>query len=296
MIAPDAAKAKAYYLSAEQYMSCCDQVWSTDKRSTQLTSRAIPVHGSIVYAKRDHVGSLFKELSRSRARVVLITAESDDPVEESVVIPAQIRCWFSTNSFHPRVRPLPLGLGNSYCELTAKAKDLSAAVGMTKQKLLYVNFRVRTNPDVRLPLWQSYDGADSAGWATRVDGSVDVWQYIEQLATHKFVLCPEGNGIDTHRMWEALYLGTIPIVKRHRALDYLSDLPILFVDSLYEVNRVLLEQTFVKMQMRFSGNVEKLFLPYWSKQFQEAKQRVGSKLRIGQYFFSRLRKSVRHFP
>jgi hypothetical protein len=29
---------------------------------------------------------------------------------------------------------------------------------------------------------------------------------------YKYVICPRGNGIDTHRVWEALYLGVVPVV------------------------------------------------------------------------------------
>jgi hypothetical protein len=36
--------------------------------------------------------------------------------------------------------------------------------------------------------------------------------YIDNIYNHKFVICPEGNGIDTHRFWESLYLGVIPVI------------------------------------------------------------------------------------
>ena len=39
--------------------------------------------------------------------------------------------------------------------------------------------------------------------------------YRRILLNYMFVICPEGNGIDTHRMWEALYLRTIPIIKKY---------------------------------------------------------------------------------
>jgi len=32
------------------------------------------------------------------------------------------------------------------------------------------------------------------------------------LASFKFAICPEGNGIDCHRIWECFYLKVIPIV------------------------------------------------------------------------------------
>jgi hypothetical protein len=37
-------------------------------------------------------------------------------------------------------------------------------------------------------------------------------QYLHSLAQHKFAICPDGNGIDSHRIWECYYLGVIPIL------------------------------------------------------------------------------------
>ena len=38
--------------------------------------------------------------------------------------------------------------------------------------------------------------------------------YRRILKRYMYVTCPEGNGIDTHRFWEALYLETIPVIKK----------------------------------------------------------------------------------
>lgn len=37
-------------------------------------------------------------------------------------------------------------------------------------------------------------------------------EYLEELSSHYFCLCIRGNGIDTHRFWESLYLGVIPVI------------------------------------------------------------------------------------
>jgi hypothetical protein len=45
---------------------------------------------------------------------------------------------------------------------------------------------------------------------------------ITRLSTYKFCICPEGNGVDTHRLWEALYLKTIPIVIKSEFTEILE--------------------------------------------------------------------------
>lgn len=48
--------------------------------------------------------------------------------------------------------------------------------------------------------------------AIRIEKYPDQEQFWKQMASHKYVLCPRGNGFDTHRFWEALWLGCIPII------------------------------------------------------------------------------------
>ena len=49
-------------------------------------------------------------------------------------------------------------------------------------------------------------------------------------------MCPWGNGVDSHRIWETLFLGSIPIVKRHLTFNNLENLPIFFVDDFRDIS------------------------------------------------------------
>ena len=279
------------HLSAEQYQRFCHPIWSVDRRSSQRIDKIPPAHAAIVYAKRDHVSTLFGELKKRRDRIVLVTSESDDCVKAGESLPQQVATWFSTNSCHPKVSPLPLGLGNSYCNVTAKADLLAEYGGRTKTSLLYVNFRPETNPDVRMPLWNSFGSSDWSRSVTRHAGNVSREEYVSALASHRFVLCPRGNGIDTHRIWEALYVGTIPIVERHSALAQFSDLPILFVDRLEGLEPCFLESKHQEM-LSERWNWEKLFLPWWRKRFEEERAMIGGRVSWSRYWNGRFRQPV----
>ena len=50
-----------------------------------------------------------------------------------------------------------------------------------------------------------------------------------------FVPCPRGNGLDTHRIWEALYLGAIPVVLNSDRFAALEGWPILFIEEWKEI-------------------------------------------------------------
>ena len=103
---------------------------------------------------------------------------------------------------------------------------------LAKQKiqdinLAYLNINPNTFPSERLHVLNTFFGDN---WVT---GEMNVsWgDYYRQIASHKFVFSPRGNGIDCHRTWEALYLRTIPIVIRSVTMNEFSDLPILFIDK-----------------------------------------------------------------
>jgi hypothetical protein len=61
-------------------------------------------------------------------------------------------------------------------------------------------------------------------------------EYLRELAEHRFCLCIRGNGVDTHRFWESLYLGVIPVIINNNItrcenfIKYLQDLDIPFVE------------------------------------------------------------------
>ena len=268
---------KSSSLSAERFMGCCGQVWSVDRRSTHPVERQPPAHGSLLYAKRDHARMLFRELRKRRSRIVLVTSESDDSVIAEEPLPSQVATWFSSNSCYPAVKPLPLGLGNSYCSVTAKADLLADFSERPKTSLLYVNFRLETNPGERGPLWECYGSSEWGGAVTRHAGNVSREEYVSSMASHRFALCPRGNGIDTHRMWESIYLGTIPVVERNPALESFSDLPILFVDRLDGLSRGFLEATYQEMILKY-WNWEKLFLPWWRDRFEQERRKIGGRI------------------
>lgn len=264
------------YLSAEQYQKSCDQIWSTDHRAPVQGTQGASGPGAVVYAKADHFRSLFQQLRKQRGRIVLVTAESDLAITGEIagLRPAQVADWFSTNAATAAVHSLPLGLANSYCQVTVKAPLLASCLEPVEERpaWLYVNFRRESNPSVRGPLLDHFrmQGGD---WVTVREGDAGLEKFVKEMAAHRFMLCPPGNGIDTHRMWEALYCKTIPVVLRHPALAAYEDLPILFVDDFRGISRAFLEESYEKMRTA-DWNYEKLFLPWWREQIEAAARKL----------------------
>ena len=84
-------------------------------------------------------------------------------------------------------------------------------------------------------------------------------KYWKMIKRCKYILAPRGNGNDTHRAWEAICLGVIPIVEKSSLDSLFDDLPVLFVRSYQEVSEKLLSN----YSFPDTINYDKVRLDYW---------------------------------
>ena len=128
--------------------------------------------------------------------------------------------------------PIPIGLENRNYFTNGIPTDfkklLDSGLSATEDRTIMIleAFSVGTN---RLEREACHRIASQLG-ATRLSGATPV-NYRKALSESKFVLSPAGNGFDCHRTWEALYLGSIPIVKRAHWPFINKPLPVLIIDE-----------------------------------------------------------------
>jgi hypothetical protein len=62
-------------------------------------------------------------------------------------------------------------------------------------------------------------------------------KYLQAMRSSGVVACPRGRGIDTYRLWEALYMGALPVILRPPSTfgELLDGLPILYLDDWNEL-------------------------------------------------------------
>jgi hypothetical protein len=131
------------------------------------------------------------------------------------------------------------------------------------RNIVYMNHNIHTNLSVRLEPFNILK--DKRFITTQMlSNGCNFDNYIDNIYSHKFVICPEGHGIDTHRKWETLYLNTIPIEKRSINNFFYEDLPICLVDSWEEITEDFLSNEYNKITNK-KWNLDKLDFNYWSK-------------------------------
>ena len=105
-------------------------------------------------------------------------------------------------------------------------------------------------------------------------------EFLEALVRHRFVLCPPGNGVDTHRMWEALLAGATPVVLRSQAVSPFSELPILFVDEYRQVTKELLEKA-LESRLEPVEIHPVMTSDFWQKKIHEARDEISKDSTMG---------------
>ena len=91
--------------------------------------------------------------------------------------------------------------------------------------------------------------------------------YFIELASHKYAICPRGNGLDTHRLWECLYLNTIPIVIKDD-FPNITNLPIIILNNWDELDINKLSLTYTKQIL------SKLTINYYKESIRKYEESI----------------------
>jgi hypothetical protein len=119
---------------------------------------------------------------------------------------------FSQNvncEINDKVNLLPIGFGNSMWN-HGNLEDIYSVINSTylfkKSKGIYININPSTFN------YRSKVLSQVNNERFNKSTSKPFKEYMQELSTHRFCLCVRGNGIETHRFHEALYLGVIPVI------------------------------------------------------------------------------------
>lgn len=100
--------------------------------------------------------------------------------------------------------------------------------------------------------------------------------YYSILPSYKFIISPEGNGIDCHRHYEALLAGCIPIMERNPCTEEkYKGCPVLWTVDYSEINTNYLQRVYNDMLYK-EYDFSSLFLETYSPAIQETIQSYGN--------------------
>lgn len=188
----------------------------------------------IMFCYGHRIEELSVNIYKFKNPFVLISHNSDYNIIDSPANNQILNCknlikWFAQNVeyTHDKVHFLPIGIANRMWKHGNLSifKDLKR---ISKDKNVYMCFKESTNTEVRRLCLRFL--------CPTVDflPMIEPQQNILLLQRYKFCICPEGNGLDTHRLWEALYVKTVPILLRSKFSENIQNvtkLPMILLDS-----------------------------------------------------------------
>lgn len=258
------------FIVGEKFYSVADFIYSNDEKiDYNKLNNTFDKNNlkeiNIVYFHTMYRDYLFDSISNLNKKFILISHNSDDNVDSVSNLPNNVIKWFSQNINirDSRLESLPIGLENGkWFPEVRKQRKILKKINTDKKyyNMVYMNHNVNTNNDRK----NIYNILKDKNFVTvnMSSNGQNYENYIDNIYNHRFVICPQGNGIDTHRTWETLYLKSIPIEKRNINNQYYTDLPICFVDDWNEITEDFLNREYERI-INTKWNLDKLKMSYW---------------------------------
>jgi hypothetical protein len=220
----------------------------------------------VIFCPSDKLERFIEEFYSEISAKVIVCGNSDFEFKNLPPrIPPSIRQLFLQNSFisnHSLVTTLPIGIENFRWGVNGNPKNLSVGRNwLERENEVLIGPFGLTHPiraAVRKEFLRPMEGVHF------VLNRMEPNEYAKLSSEIRYVAAVRGNGVDTHRHWETLYRGGIPIVMEDGwsiGIDHLK-LPLIKIaawtpDQLFEVIKNDLDLGFAPEK------IPALWWPYW---------------------------------
>jgi hypothetical protein len=206
-----------------------------------------------VYLITELIDSFEAVLKTSKFRIKkLIIGESDDHnhVSRLISLLTKVDEIYANHliGFHPRIRALPVGIERQVYRSGGQVKSFRKKLYNDPNKR-NIQILVAWNNATNMNRKRHLEKIESSKKTFIIRKRVHASTFHSMLRKTLFVPCPAGNGIDTHRVWEAIYLGAVPVILES---EFCGDAtwPVIVVNNWSE----LLEKNKQELNLLFTKN------------------------------------------
>jgi hypothetical protein len=221
---------------------------------------------SVVFCKSELLEFFVSEKPRNLKPQVILVGNSDRDFHEIAdEVRKSFRFILLQNSFvsdQKNIFTLPIGLENLKLYSNGIPKHYERSIPDIRRKNFICGPFGNTHPS-RLDLRVVEEHRN----VTRVTRRLKHKAYVKTLESFRYNLCPRGNGRDTHRVWESLYRGTIPVMiedqwsKSLKKFGY--DFSLIQNWSAKDIDEIVTKQD--SRTPTAVGNNPLLWIPFWKK-------------------------------
>ena len=278
------------YISGQFFHAQCQ--WNLDDRYPIVFQKDYISTDDKVFMKMSDI-PLF--LSSSVKNVDIIIHNSDETFEQIHYeqLKNNVNTIYSVNCnvVAVNVVQIPLGFRD---DMYTSHSVMKNEYGCNKPILCLVNFLIATNTTERQKVhdlfseksfvtvqdYYKYDFQKSLQHNDTDTQSIRKTFY-ETLSKTKFAICPPGTGQDTHRVYECLFYGVVPIVKSSFLDNLYTNYNILIVKEWEDVSEELLisfvsdeNKKFDPLKFKMFSHPDITFITYGDELYKASKERI----------------------
>lgn len=215
-------------ISGKSFADRCQWVFDPRYPDRPVFSYAAARDGDWVFVNGDYLQQFRAGCPLfSPKQFTIVVHNSDRPfgqVQLGALLPISRHIYaINTTVDHPRLTTIPLGFVDKQLPFLASFRRPDGP----RDIAIYANFTQTTNDEKRRACISAFKDDPRVTWRS----GLSVPEYYTDLCRSQFVLCPEGTGMDTHRVYEALFCGATPVVLQNSLADLYARLPVCRVDA-----------------------------------------------------------------
>lgn len=255
------------YITGDGFRSFADHI--CDNTSNSFDASKVK-ENEIIFVGDSNIKKFLTEIHpKINARYILVTHNGDEMVDKEAfgLTDDKILKWYGINILvrNSKVVPIPLGIENKHYYVLGIPYIFNRVIkkNIAKINRIFYGFTVVNNIAERQAALDVLKVNNLADTYTRW---MNFFQYLPFLATYKFVASPPGSCVEGHRTWDALYIGSVPIVKNSITIDYFEKIgvPLWKVNDWHELDNLSEKDLKDKFEsIKSSANFEPLYLDYW---------------------------------
>jgi len=212
---------------------------------------------NIIFVKTDDLPNFYNKINIKNINTknkIIISHNSDFSINSTYIDKLKkVKKQYSQNCLITDINlcPIPIGIYNRQWFDHQIFHNIRKRTDIKKEKTIYFFFSLSTHVS-RIECYEKLK--NKLQWGKKLSQE----NYLIELKKHKYAICPRGNGIDSHRIWECLYLDVIPIMLKNDSVN-IDNLPIIFLNDWSELDTNIIQNnfnniTFSKITLKYYHN------------------------------------------
>jgi hypothetical protein len=199
------------FITGEQFQQFCEVTMENDdiiKINDTFDNK------KLIYTHGHSLKLLLQKIHFFKNKFIIISHNSDINIDDTYLEflnTENLIALYAQNAIcsHEKINILPIGIANSKWEhgnLSILEDVINKNIHFQPNKVHFY-FTLDSNIKERKIC---YENIIKKG--IKWDKQRNYDEYLQKMKQCEYIICPVGNGIDTHRFWETIYLGRIPVV------------------------------------------------------------------------------------